>query len=135
MMDVNVELCSPSGSEQYSPPPTVESVEEFLKRLSVGEHGTLQLQEAHQQMLLSGGPEVFNVLAIVGPDDFFDLVGDSSAVGSRLLIVGGQEIEVPARLCVSSVQALQAAWQFISSGSIPVSEQLWQRQGNRWGDE
>ena len=124
-----VEVRTDSGWDRRVVPATIETVKSALERFTGGDVGTLQLKEAHQELWISGGPENFSVWGVVGPDDFFDLIGDPGATGTCSLVIGGQEVDHPARHCVSAEQALQAARSFIASKRIPVSGDQWERQG------
>jgi hypothetical protein len=129
-MEADLELRTDAGGwGRSSIPASVEAIRDGLSRLSVGDIGTIHLKEGHQELWISGGPTDFSVWAVVGPDDFFDLVGDPNAIGTRDLVVGGQEVEHPLRHCVSAEEALRAAWQFTASRRIAVSEPQWERQG------
>lgn len=125
------EIASNGGWDHRQLPATPDSVSVALEELVNGVVGTLQLSSGGEELWASGGPELFNVWAQIGPDHFFDLIGDPDAKGNRELLVGGQTSEVPARHCVTKEQALQAFWGFLSSGHIEVSSERWQRQGSQ----
>ena len=127
--DLSLEELANGGWNRQQLSPTPEGVWAALDKLAHGVVGTLKLTRGAEEMWASGGPEWFNVWAVTGPDDFFDLVGDRDARGTLWLVVGGQASEVPARHCVSKHKALQAFWGFLASGHIEVSNESWERQG------
>jgi hypothetical protein len=80
------------------------------------------------QLLVGGGPALFTVLAVVGPDDFLDLVANPTADGDTDLLIGGQSSPWPLRLCASREQVVEAVIAWVSDGR-PNPNQSWQKQG------
>jgi len=68
------------------------------------------------KVLIGGGPDWLTVLLIEGDDDFWDLVGQPNAEGDEDLIVGGQHMSWPRRLCASKDAAIQAGRWFMDHG-------------------
>ena len=48
-----------------------------------------------RSLLVGAGGGIYTVTALLGPDDFYDLVGDAGAEGSVFVVQGGQGVEVP----------------------------------------
>ena len=132
--ELSLEERADDGWNRRQLTPSPESVGAALEKLASGVVGTLKLNRRGEELWASGGPEWFNVWAVTGSDDFFDLVGDREARGTRELVVGGQVSEVPARHCVPKEKALQAFWGFLSRGHLDVSDDGWERQGSDSSD-
>jgi hypothetical protein len=107
--------------------PSLEALDGALRRL--GGDGTADLVLEHQghRLYIAGGPERFNVLADLGDDQFYDMLGDASLRGWHPLLLGGQLTPIPQRHLVSLEDARQAAVAFVEQGTIPISSR-WERQ-------
>jgi hypothetical protein len=71
----------------------------------------------------------FMATATLGPDTFYDRLGDSSATGDVDFTIGGQLIDgIPARLVLGQQQVLAVLRSFVESGAVDVSKD-WVRQG------
>lgn len=71
----------------------------------------------------------FTATAIVGPDAFYDRLGDPDAAGTVSLVIGDQLIdEVPARFVLNLQQALQVVRDYAATDRFTVAGG-WVRQG------
>jgi hypothetical protein len=105
----------------------IASAPDALLELSGGD--TLEVVgPGESRLIVGGGPELFSVMAIVGPDDFRDLVADGTAVGEVDLLLGGTATPWPRRLCASQEQAIRAVAAWLEIGGIDPGLR-WQRQG------
>jgi Immunity protein Imm1 len=85
------------------------------------------LQHQGRRLYVAGGPDRFNVLADLGDDQFYDMIGDPSLPGWHPLLLGGQLTVTPQRHLVSLTDARQAALTFLEHGTSPISPR-WERQ-------
>ena len=79
------------------------------------------------KLLVGGGPELFTVLAMIGPDAFFDVVGDAGAEDEVDVLIGGTRTPWPRRLCASREQAITAVEYWLTSGGLGPTLR-WERQ-------
>jgi hypothetical protein len=108
--------------------PSPQALEAALRRLN-GDTMTLVLEHHGRRLYVGGGAERFNVLAELGYDDFYDLIGNPSLRGRVSLMLGDQLTPIPKRHLVGSDDARQAALTFLELGTIPLSPR-WERQGD-----
>jgi hypothetical protein len=106
-----------------------QALEAALRRLDGDTTTTLVLEHHGRRLYVGGGPDRFNVLAELGYDDFYDLIGDPSLRGWDSLVLGDQLTPIPKRHLVGSDDARQAALTFLELGTIPLSPR-WERQGD-----
>jgi hypothetical protein len=108
--------------------PQPESVVAALRQLDGYHTASLVLEQESRRLLVGGGPNRFNVLAHLGYDDFYDLVGDPSLRGFDEVMIGDQLTPVPRRHLVSFDDAQRAILEFLRTGTILLSTR-WERQG------
>jgi hypothetical protein len=107
---------------------TPDAVEAALHRLDGAGTTILTIEHDGRILYAAGGPDLFNVLAALGDDEFYDLVGDRSLRGWARLVMGGQLTRVPRRHLVTFEAARSAALEFLATGTVRLSER-WERQG------
>ena len=88
----------------------------------------LEIPSEGSTLLVGGGPDLFTVMAMVGPDDFFHVVGDAAAEGEVDMLMGGTLTPWPRRLCASREQAITAVRHWLASAVMDPGLQ-WERQG------
>jgi len=107
--------------------PSPEALDAALRRLRGDGTADLVLEHEGRRLYVAGGLERFNVLADLGDDQFYDMLGDPSLRGWHPLLLGGQLTPTPQRHLVSLDDARQAAMTFLAQGTIPISSR-WERQ-------
>jgi hypothetical protein len=107
--------------------PSPEALDAALRRLRGDGTADLVLEHRDRRLYVAGGPERFNVLADLGDDQFYDMLGDPSLRGWHPLLLGGQLTPTPQRHLVSLDDARQAALTFLEQGTVPLSSR-WERQ-------
>ena len=107
--------------------PSPETLDAALRRLRGDGTADLMLEHQGCRLCVAGGPDRFNVLADLGDDQFYDLIGDPSLRGWHPLLLGGQLTPTPQRHLVPLEDALQAALTFLEQGTVPISPR-WERQ-------
>jgi Immunity protein Imm1 len=107
--------------------PSPEALDGALRRLRGDGTADLVLEHQGRRLYVAGGPEQFNVLADLGDDEFYDMIGDPSLRGWHPLLLGGQLTPTPQRHLVSLDDARRAALTFLEQGTIPLSSR-WERQ-------
>jgi hypothetical protein len=107
--------------------PSPEALDGALRRLRGDGTADLILEHQGRRLYVAGGPERFNVLADLGDDQFYDMIGDPSLRGWHPLLLGGQLTPTPQRHLVSLDDARQAALTFLEQGTVPISSR-WERQ-------
>jgi hypothetical protein len=107
--------------------PSPEALDGALRRLRGDGTADLVLEHQGRRLYVAGGPERFNVLADLGDDQFYDMIGDPSLRGWHPLLLGGQLTPTPERHLVSFADARQAALTFLERGTMPLSSR-WERQ-------
>jgi len=107
-------------------------LEEILNRVAVETGSTLEVKPVrgeYPSLIVAVDADRFTATAIVGPDAFYDRLGDPSAVGTIALVIGGQLIdEAPARFVLNLQQALQVASDYAATGRFNIARD-WVRQG------
>jgi hypothetical protein len=68
------------------------------------------------------------VMAALGEDDFYDLVGDLGAAGWIEFVHGGQPAEHPRRHCVPIAMATKVTERFIDGFAIDPCDGNWEQQ-------
>jgi hypothetical protein len=135
-MQVNITLMlrafnphSQSGEDVQSVTitPSPEALDAALRRLPGDGTADLVLEHEGRRLYVAGGPERFNVLADLGDDQFYDMLGDPSLRGWHPLLLGGQLTTTPQRHLVSLDDARQAALTFLEQGTVSISSR-WERQ-------
>jgi hypothetical protein len=101
--------------------PSLEGIEEAIGKLD-GDRTTLVMLATGSQahMAIGGGKDAYIVYVTFNNQTFYSLsipAGDDQIK----LVVGGQEGEYPASLCVSLEKALAAARTFATSGELDRS--------------
>jgi hypothetical protein len=109
--------------------PSPAALDTALRHLNADTTTTLLLEHHGRRLYVGGGPHRFNVLAQLGYDDFYDLIGDPSLHGWDSVVLGDQLTPIPKRHLVDFADARQAALTFLQSGTIPLSPR-WERQGD-----
>jgi hypothetical protein len=104
------------------------ALEVALRQLNGDTTTSLVLEHDGRRLYVGGGPDRFNVLAELGYDDFYDLLGDPSLRGWDSLVLGDQLTPIPKRHLVGFEDARQATLTFLERGTIPLSPR-WERQG------
>jgi Immunity protein Imm1 len=107
--------------------PSPEALDGALRRLRGDGTADLILEHQGRRLYVAGGPERFNVLADLGDDQFYDMIGDPSLRGWHPLLLGGQLTPTPQRHLVGLDDARQAALTFLEQGTVPISSR-WERQ-------
>jgi Immunity protein Imm1 len=107
--------------------PSPEALDGALRRLLGDGTADLILEHQGRRLYVAGGPERFNVLADLGDDQFYDMIGDPSLRGWHPLLLGGQLTPTPQRHLVGLDDARQAALTFLEQGTVPISSR-WERQ-------
>jgi hypothetical protein len=78
--------------------PSPSAVEAALRRLDAASTSILVLEQQDHRLYVGGGPDRFIVLAQLGDDDFYDLVGDPSCHSHRTrAVAGGQPWSLTSR--------------------------------------
>jgi hypothetical protein len=113
--------------------PSPEALDGALRRLRGDGTADLVLEHQGCRLCVAGGPEQFNVLADLGDDQFYDMIGNPLLRGWHPLLVGGQLTPTPQRHLVSLDDARQASLTFLQQGTVPLSSR-WERQP-RFEDE
>jgi hypothetical protein len=116
-----------------------ETLSEAIRSMGDQESTTLTI-EAERGSLEGGGRALivgaskgaFTATALLGRDDFYDLVGDPAATGKVLIKLGGQEAPFPRRLLVSVEQAEAAALEFFRAATVDVEGGSWEPQSSAW---
>jgi hypothetical protein len=135
---VNIELQtrtfnpqSPGGEDVQDKTitPAPAALEAAVRQLNGDTTTALVLEHHGRRLYVGGGPDRFNVLAQLGYDDFYDLIGDPSLRGWDSLVLGDQLTPIPKRHLVDFADARQAALTFLQSGTITLSPR-WERQGD-----
>jgi hypothetical protein len=70
--------------------PSPEALDGALGRLRGDGTADLVLEHQGRRLYVAGGPEQFNVLADLGDDQFYDMIGDPLLRGWPPLLVSGQ---------------------------------------------
>lgn len=122
---------TPSGEEVHEQyiEPQPEPLVSALRQLDGDHISSLLLEQSGHRIFIGGGPRSFNVLAQLGEDEFYDLVGDPSLHGFDSLVIGGQLTPVPLRHLVSFQDAKSVILEFLENNVIGLS-QRWERQGD-----
>jgi hypothetical protein len=71
----------------------------------------------------------------LGWDDYWDLVGDASAMDKVSLAIGGQDAPFPRRLLVSVERAQAAALEFFRTATVDVEGGSWERPSSGWSSQ
>ena len=90
---------------------------------------TVEFATEKHRLLVSASEGKFAVFAMVGDDDFYDLVGDQNASGRTEFAHGGQSATWPKRHCVSLELAQRVVEEFLRAGEIDIRAFDWERQG------
>jgi hypothetical protein len=128
MVTITLERRFRQEVQQQAVAPQPEPVIAALRQLDGRSTASLILEEESRQLLVGGGPDRFNVLARLGYDDFYDLVGDPSLHGLDEVMIGDQLTPVPRRHLVCFSDAQNAILEFLETGTIQLSTR-WERQG------
>ena len=107
--------------------PSPEALDGALRRLRGDGTADLVLEHQGRRLYVAGGPERFNVLADLGDDQFYDMIGDPLLRGWHPLLLGGQLTPIPERHLMHFADARQAALMFLEQGTMPISSR-WERQ-------
>jgi hypothetical protein len=122
---------SPGGEDVWDETitPSPEALDAAFRRLNGDTTTTLVLEHHGRRLYVGGGPDRFNVLAELGYDDFYDLIGDPSLRDRDSLVLGDQLTPIPKRHLVDFADARQAALTFLELGTISLTPR-WERQGD-----
>jgi hypothetical protein len=77
--------------------PSPAALDTALRHLNGDTTTTLLLEHHGRRLYVGGGPHRFNVLAQLGYDDFYDLIGDPSLRGWDFVVLGDQLTPIPKR--------------------------------------
>ncbi len=116
--------------ERELSPATAEVLRVTISDMADEKSATLSMEAGGRTLLVNASRGAFAVTALLGEDDFYDLVGDTSATGTLPILVGGQSTEYPRKYLVSVEQALVAALEFMHTGTVTVDGGRWDRQGS-----
>ena len=127
MKQVTLEVRRGAELQEVPFAPSEGDVMRALDRLNGKDATMITLEDGDNKLFVAGGPEVFSVVAWLGDDRIYDLVGDPLASGTQNLVLGGQLTPVPARHCVPLERARAAALEFFGAGTVRISHG-WEKQ-------
>ena len=131
-MRVAIQHYQPSYRAEKLTEVSAAQLEEILHRVAVETGSTLEVKPAHGEypsLIVAVDAGRFTVTAIVGPDAFYDRLGDPNAVGSVALVIGGQLIdEVPARFVLNLQQVREVTGDYAAADRFTIARD-WVRQG------
>jgi hypothetical protein len=93
------------------------------------------LEEGPPALLIGASGGSYTATALLGEDDFFDLIGNPAAIGMVTLMLGGQERPYPKKYLVTMEQALKIALGYFERGAISLDLNEWDSQqspSNAW---
>jgi hypothetical protein len=102
-------------------------LEAALRTLAAAESATLTLDAADKSLIIGASNGVYCATAILGPDDFFDMLGNAAEAGTVSFVQGGQQVNLPNNQALTAEEAISAAAEFFQTGSVNV-ECRWQKQ-------
>jgi hypothetical protein len=109
-----------------------ESLAEAMEWLGSHAGCTLTLVVADKSLVICAVDGAFTVSALLGNDDFFDLVNAdaASAAGAATVTAAQacQPADVPVRHLVQREAALRATTEFLQNGTVGSSGREWERQ-------
>lgn len=116
--------------ERELSPATAEVLRVTISNMADEKSVTLSVEAEGRALLVNASRGAFAITALLGQNDFYDRVGDTSASGTLPLLIGGQSTEYPRKYLVSVEQALVAALEFMHTGTVTVDSGKWDRQGS-----
>jgi hypothetical protein len=108
-----------------------ETLARTLRKIAGAGSACLTLEAGPEISLIVGASQgAYCATAVLGDDEFYDLIGDPAATGEVEFGLGGQRVPYPRRLLVSLEQALSAAVEFAATGTVDTSTARWVRNGD-----
>jgi hypothetical protein len=114
-------------AEERIPIANTSELEAALRALAAAESATLTLEAADKSLIIGASDGVYCATAILGPDDFFDMVGNAAETGTISFVQGGQQVDLPRNQALTAEEAISVATEFFQTGSVNV-ERRWQKQ-------
>lgn len=113
--------------EQHIQITNTSELETALRTLAAAESAILTLEAADKSLIIGASDGVYCATAILGPDDFFDMVVSAAAAGTISFVQGGQQVDLPRNQALTAEEAISVATEFFETGSVNV-ERCWQKQ-------
>jgi hypothetical protein len=114
-------------AEEHIPIARTSDLEAALRTLAAAESAMLTLEAADKTLIIGASDGIYCATAILGPDDFFDMVGSAAAAGTISFVQGGQQVDLPRNQALTAEEAVSVATEFFETGSVNV-ERCWQKQ-------
>jgi hypothetical protein len=127
-LNIEFQRYRPAEWEWTHTSPTPGMLAKTIHAMEQEESATLEIQSGNRLLIVGVSGGIFYVTALLGNDDFYDLVGDVSVMDKVMLIVGGQETAVPQRYLVQQSQAQEVALEFLQTETVRI-DYGWDRQG------
>jgi hypothetical protein len=105
-----------------------DEIEQKIDWLSAAWSGTLSLVIGSTTLMVSTSEGRAAILAITGPDSFFDYSLGADIEGSTRFVHGGQPAEHPTRHCLGIDTAKRVVSAFIVRGGMDEMDPHWERQ-------
>ena len=105
---------------------TLAEVEAAIQRLD-GDQRSLVIVElsSGQTLTIGGGPERFVAEVAETDTTRFAVIDPRAGDGSVDLVVGGQLVDYPARVCIKRDAALRAARAFVQESGVRTPDLTW----------
>jgi hypothetical protein len=96
-----------------------------------GEGHTLVVVElpSGKTITVGGGPDKFVTEVTEGPRERWCVIDPRRPEGRRELVVGGEVVDPPARLCIDRAAALDAVLTFVSENGARSARLVWSVEG------
>jgi hypothetical protein len=108
---------------------TLDDVEAAVRALNGAEHSLVVLElPSGKTVTLGGGPDRFVAEVAASATERWCAVNPRAAAGTVTLVMGGDVVEPPARLCIDRTAALEAALTFASQDGALSRRLPWSRQ-------
>ncbi|HZY42751.1 MAG TPA: Imm1 family immunity protein [Anaerolineae bacterium] len=102
--------------------------QELILTLANESSATLSIAVEDHELIIGASMGLYTATALLGADNFLDLVADPSEQGTTSFIMGGQMVDVPRRHCISGEQALIALLEFLENGTVDLTRGKWEKQ-------
>ncbi len=89
---------------------------------------TLSFETDIDKLYINSNQGIFTVTAVVGENEFYDLIGDVKSIGMGVFVLGGQKTEHPKKYFVTIEQVIKVSVAFYKSGELLLNESHWDYQ-------
>lgn len=101
-----------------------KDLEEVIRAISADKSAMLSIETASEsaKLIINANSGKFALSALLGQDDFYDLIGDANATGKAPFMIAGEFINFPLKFVVTADQALAAAVEFFNNNTLDISK-------------